>query len=231
MHHATVAMLPNLRHMNPQLGRVLRTLGFHREWVHGRGSYLIDRRGDEYLDLLSGYGVFALGRNHPHVRHQLQELLAADTPSMPQLGVSTLAGVLAEELVRRSPPRLDAVVLTSSGTEAVEAALKLARAASGRPRILYCERAFHGLTLGALSVNGNEEFRERFGPLLADCHAVPFGDLGALERELDTGDVAAFIVEPVQGKGVHIPDPGYLAQAQRLCRSAGTLLIADEVQT
>ncbi|HWD76627.1 MAG TPA: aminotransferase class III-fold pyridoxal phosphate-dependent enzyme [Solirubrobacteraceae bacterium] len=225
------AMALNQRYLNRQLGRVLRTLGFDREWAGGRGPYLIDRQGDEYLDLLSGYGVFALGRNHPYVKGQLQDVLMADTPNLPQLGVSTLAGVLAEQLVLRTPGSLDAAVLTNSGTEAVEAAIKLARAATGRPRVLYCERGFHGLTIGSLSVNGNDEFRERFTPLLPGCDPIPFGDLAALKRELDRGDVAAFIVEPVQGKGVFLPPDGYLEQAQDLCHRAQALLIVDEVQT
>jgi ornithine--oxo-acid transaminase len=224
-------MALNQRHLNPKLGRVVQTLGFDRDWAKGQGPYLIDRTGNQYLDLLSGYGVFSVGRNHPYVKAQLEQVLAADTPSMPQLGVSTLAGVLAEELIRRAPAPLDAVLFTNSGTESVEAAIKLARAAQGRPRILYCERGFHGLSLGALSVNGNEEFRERFGPLLAGCDPVPFGDLAALERELAQGDVAGFIVEPVQGKGVFIAPADYLPTAQALCHRAGALLIVDEVQT
>ncbi|MBO0706557.1 MAG: aminotransferase class III-fold pyridoxal phosphate-dependent enzyme, partial [Candidatus Dormibacteraeota bacterium] len=225
------AMALNQRYLNRQLGRVLRTLGFDREWREGRGAYLIDRDGHQYLDLLSGYGVFALGRNHPYVKAQLQGVLMADSPSMPQLGVSVLAGALAEQLVARSPRSLDAAVLQSSGTESVEAAIKLARAATGRPRMLYCERGFHGLSLGALSVNGNEEFRERFDPLLPDCDPIPFGELEPLRRALERGDVAGFIVEPIQGKGVFIAPDGYLAEAQELCRRAGALLIVDEVQT
>jgi ornithine--oxo-acid transaminase len=224
------AMALNQRHLNPQLGRILRTLGFDREWVEGRGPYLIDRQGNEYLDFLSGYGVFSLGRGHPYLKEQLTRVLAADTANLPQLGVSTLPGVLAEELIARAPKSLDGVVLTSSGTEAVETALKLARAATGRPRILFCDHGFHGLTLGSLSVNGNAEFRERFEPLLPGCDPVPFGDLEALRAELDRGQVAAFLVEPVQGKGVNLPPDGYLQQAQELCRSAGALLIADDVQ-
>lgn len=225
------AMALNQRHLNPKLGRVVRTLGFDREWVEGRGEYLIDSSGQAYLDLLSGYGVFALGRNHPYIKDQLQRVLAADTPSMPQLGVATLPGVLGEELIARSPAPLDAVLLTNSGTEAVEAAIKLARAATGRSRIVYCERGFHGLSMGSLSVNGNAEFRERFGPFLPGCEPVGFGDLGALERELARGDVAAFIVEPVQGKGVYLAPDGYLKGAEELCRRAGALLVVDEVQT
>src|SRR5579875_1926112 len=157
------AMELNQRYLNRQLGRVVQTLGFDREWVHGRGEFLIDAAGEEYLDLYAGYGVFSLGRNHPAVRHQLMSVMAAEPANLPQIGVTTLAGVLAEELVGRAPASIDAAVLNSSGTEAVETALKLARAATGRSRILHCERGFHGLTLGSLSVNGNAEFRERFG--------------------------------------------------------------------
>jgi ornithine--oxo-acid transaminase len=225
------AMELNQRYLNPQLGRVIRTLGFDREWVAGRGSYLIDRGGDEYLDLLAGYGVFSLGRNHPEVKRQLQGVLELDLPTLPQLGVSTLAGVLAEALVARAPDSIDAVVLTSSGTESVEGAIKLARAATGRDRVLYCERGFHGLTMGSLSVNGNQEFRERFGSLLPGCSPVAFGDAAVLETELVRGDVAAFVIEPVQGKGVYVASREYLDTAQQLCRRHGALLIADEVQT
>jgi ornithine--oxo-acid transaminase len=228
---AADAMALNQRHLNPQLGRVVQTLGFDRDWDKGEGPYLIDRTGAKYLDFLAGYGVFSLGRNHPYIKAQLGQTLEADTPAWPQLGVSTLAGVLGRELIARAPAPLDAVLFTNSGTEAVEAAIKLARAAQNRPRILYCERGFHGLTLGALSVNGNQEFRERFGPLLPECDRVPFGDLAALGRELDRGDVAAFIVEPVQGKGVYLAPEDYLPQAQALCHRAGALLIVDEIQT
>jgi ornithine--oxo-acid transaminase len=132
------AMALNQRYLNRQLGRVVTTLGFDREWVHGRGEFLIDSTGAEYLDLYAGYGVFSLGRNHPYVRDQLIGLMAAEPANLPQIGVTTLAGVLAEELVGRAPDPIDAAVLCSSGTEAVEAALKLARAATGRSRSGRC---------------------------------------------------------------------------------------------
>jgi ornithine--oxo-acid transaminase len=224
-------MALNDRYLNPQLGRIVRTLGYDRRWVGGEGAHLIDDRGDRYLDLLSGYGVFALGRNHPDVVAAVEEVMAARMANLPQLGVTLLSGVLAEQLVARAPSSVDAMVPANSGAEAVEATIKLARAATGRPRILYTEHAFHGLTLGALSVNGNEEFRAGFGPLLPGCDAVTFGDLDSLERELVRGDVAALIVEPVQGKGVNLPPPDYLARAQERCRAAGALFVCDEVQT
>jgi ornithine--oxo-acid transaminase len=224
-------MALNDRYLNPQMSRILRTLGFDRSWVRGEGSYLVDADGTRYLDLLSGYGVFALGRNHPDVIAAIQDVLAASTANLPQLGVTLLNGVLAEQLLARAPSSVAAMVPANTGTEAVEAAIKISRAATGRPRVLHAEHAFHGLTLGSLSLNGNQEFRAGFGPLLPGCDPVPFGDEAALERELAHGDVAAFIVEPVQGKGVNLPPAGYLAAAQRLCRQAGALFVCDEVQT
>jgi ornithine--oxo-acid transaminase len=224
-------MALNDRYLNPQMGRILRTLGFDKQWRGGEGAHLIDADGERYLDLFGGYGVFAIGRNHPEAVAAVQEVMAASTPNLPQLGVTLLSGVLAEQLLQRAPDSVAAMVPANSGTEAVEAAIKIARAATGRPRVLFAEHAFHGLTLGSLSLNGNVEFREGFGPLLAGCDPVPFGDADALERELQRGDVAAYIVEPVQGKGVNLPPADYLQQAQKLCREAGTLFVCDEVQT
>ncbi|MGO9961535.1 MAG: aspartate aminotransferase family protein [Solirubrobacteraceae bacterium] len=221
----------NDRYLNPQMGRILRTLGFDKSWVGGDRAHLIDANGERYLDLISGYGVFALGRNHPDVVSAVRDVLAVGTASLPQLGVTLLSGVLAEQLLARAPDSVAAMVPANTGTEAVEAAVKIARAATGRPRLLYADHAFHGLTLGSLSLNGNDEFRAGFGPLVPGCDAVPFGDAVALERELGRGDVAALIVEPVQGKGVHLPPDGYLTAAQRLCRQAGALFVCDEVQT
>jgi ornithine--oxo-acid transaminase len=224
-------MALNERHLNPQMGRILRTLGFDRTWVRGEGAHLIDSRGERYLDLFGGYGVFAIGRNHPEAIAAVREVMEARTANLPQLGVTLLNGVLAEQLLARAPGSLGAMVPANTGTEAVEAAIKIARAATGRPRILYAEHAFHGLTLGSLSLGGDAHFRDGFGPLLPGCDSVPFGDVQALQRELERGEVAAFVVEPVQGKGVNLPPEGYLKAAQRLCRQAGALFVCDEVQT
>ncbi|MCW3032454.1 MAG: aspartate aminotransferase family protein [Solirubrobacterales bacterium] len=224
-------MALNDRYLNPQMGRILRTLGFDKVWTGGDGAHLIDDSGERYLDLFGGYGVFAIGRNHPSAIAAVRETMEAATANMPQLGVTLLSGVLAEQLLARAPGSVAAMVPANSGTEAVEAAIKVARAATGRPRVLYAEHAFHGLTLGSLSLNGNAEFRDGFGPLLQGCQAVPFGDAAALTDQLARGDVAALVLEPVQGKGVNLPPDGYLAEAQRLCREAGTLFVCDEVQT
>jgi ornithine--oxo-acid transaminase len=224
-------MALNDRFLNPQMGRILRTLGFDKVWTGGEGAHLIDSHGERYLDMYGGYGVFAIGRNHPAATAAIEQVMEARTANLPQLGVTLLSGVLAEQLLARAPASVAAMVPASSGTETIEAAIKIARAATGRARVLYAEHAFHGLTLGALSLNGNAEFRDGFGPLLPGCDPVEFGDLEGLERELARGDTAAFVVEPVQGKGVNLPPAGYLLGAQRLCRDAGALLVCDEVQT
>jgi ornithine--oxo-acid transaminase len=218
------------RHLNEQMVRVLRTIGFDVGFRRGHGQYLYDRNDVRYLDLLSGWGVFALGRNHPGVRDALKNVLDSELPNLVQMDVSALAGILAERLLARMP-YLDKAFFANSGTECVEAALKFARAATGRATILHCSHAFHGLTCGSLSLIGDDIFRRGFEPLLADCRAVPFGDLAALECALTADKVAAFILEPIQGKGVNIPADGYLAGALELCRRHGSLFIADEIQT
>ncbi|MGB9045049.1 MAG: aspartate aminotransferase family protein [Pseudolabrys sp.] len=218
------------RHLNEQMVRVLKTIGFDRAYQRGKGQYLYDREGRQYLDLLSGWGVFALGRNHPIVNSTLKKVLDCDFPNLVQMDVSALAGVLAERLLRYVP-HLDKVFFANSGTETVETALKFARAATGREGIIYCSHAFHGLTYGSLSVNGDEIFRSGFGPLLPGCIEVPFNHIVALERALASNTAAAFIVEPIQGKGVTVPADDYLRSALELCRKHGTLFIADEVQT
>jgi ornithine--oxo-acid transaminase len=219
------------RTINPQFMRVLRTIGFDRVWARAEGQYLYDRDGNRYLDLLGGFGMFNAGRNNPRVRAALVEALELETPGSVQLGVSLLPGLLAEELLRRTPSRLTRVLFTNSGTEAVEAALKLGRAATARARVVGTERGFHGLTLGSLSANGDPHFTDRFGPLLPGFAHVPFGDADALERELQGEDVALFLVEPIQGHGVYLPPDGFLERAQELCRRYGTLFAVDEVQT
>ncbi len=219
------------RTINPQFMRVLRTIGFDRVWARADGQYLFDADGNRFLDLLGGFGMFNVGRNNARVHAALVETLELGTPGSVQLGVSLLPGLLAEELLRRTPDRLARVLFTSSGTEAVEAALKLGRAATRRSRVVSTRHGFHGLTLGSLSANGDPHFTDRFGPLLPGFSQVAFGDLDELEAALRTEEVALFLVEPVQGKGVNLPPDGYLEGAQELCRRYGTLFAVDEVQT
>ena len=214
--------------LNPQLPKMLHAIGFDRTYTRAEGAYMYDSEGRDYLDFLSGFGVFALGRNHPVVRSALHQTLDAELPDLIQFDSPLLAGLLAEKLLARAP-HLDRVYFGNSGTESVEAALKFARYATGRPRIVYCDHSFHGLTTGSLSVNGEAEFRDGFDPLLPDT-AIALGDLEALEAELRKGGVAALLVETIQGKGVHLPPPGWLKAAHELLKAHGALLICDEVQ-
>jgi acetylornithine/succinyldiaminopimelate/putrescine aminotransferase len=219
------------RHLDSALVDVLRILGFDKDYVSARGSYLYGADGRAYLDFHTGEGFASLGHNNPDVREVLQAVLEAGLVDGVQIHYSPLAGMLAEELCRRLPPALDAVFFTSSGAEAVDSAMKFARAATRRPRLISCESSFHGVTLGPLSLVGDEFFQEGFGPLVPGCALVPFGDLARLEAELRARDVAAFIVEPIQGRMVTPPPAGYLQAAQELCRRHGTMFVVDEVQT
>ncbi|WP_297295148.1 aspartate aminotransferase family protein [uncultured Methylovirgula sp.] len=218
------------RYLNDMMVRALRTIGFDVAFQRGTGQYHYDKAGARYLDLLSGWGVFAVGRNHPTVRAALQCVIEADLPNLVQMDVTTLAGLLAERLLH-FVPYLDKVFFANSGTEAVEAAIKFARGVTGRQNILYCSNAFHGLTYGALSLNGDATFREGFGGFLPGCQEVRFNDLEALERALASREIAAFFVEPIQGKGVNVADDDYLKGVRALCSKYGTLFVADEIQT
>jgi acetylornithine/succinyldiaminopimelate/putrescine aminotransferase len=218
-------------YVNRTLVKVLRTIGFDKVYTRASGAYLYDQEGNDYLDFLSGYGVYNIGRNHPKVKKVIQDLLELDMPNMVQMDCALLSGLLAEAIVKRTGPGLDACFFCNSGTEAVEGALKFARAATGRSRILSFEGSYHGLTLGALSVTANGNFRAGFGNLLPDTDFIKFGDLADLESKLQRNDVAAFIAEPVQGKGVKFPTDDFFRQAIELCHKYGALFIADEVQT
>ena len=217
------------QYLKPHLSRMLHVIGFDQVYEKAEGSYLYDTEGNRYTDFLTGFGVFGMGRNHPVIRKALHDLLDSEVADLVQFDCALLPGLLAERLLAKAPG-LDRAYFCSSGSEAVETALKFARYATGKPRILYCDHAFHGLTLGALSVNGSPDFRRGFGPLLPDDR-IPLGDLDALSADLRRGDVAALLVEPVQGKGVHVSPPGFLAAAAELLHEHGAVLICDEVQT
>jgi ornithine--oxo-acid transaminase len=219
------------RHLDTSLVDVLRILGFDKEYRSAQGSYLYDAAGRGYLDFHTGEGFASLGHNHPDVREVLEATLRAGLVDGVQLHHSPLAGMLAEALAQHLPKGLDAVFFASTGAEAVDTAMKFARAATRRPRLISCDSSFHGVTLGPLSLVGDEFFKEGFGPLLPGCERVPFGDLERLEAQLRAKDVAAFLVEPIQGRMVTLPPAGYLQGAQELCRRYGTLFVVDEVQT
>jgi ornithine--oxo-acid transaminase len=229
--HAGDALASIDRYVNPSFAKVLRVLGYDVNYVRGQGAYLWDDKGQRYIDCLGGFGVFAVGRNHPVIRQALKDAMDLDLPNLPKFGPPVLSGILAKELIDLAGGELDTVYFCNSGAEGVETGLKYARAATGRNRLVFCKKAYHGLTMGALSLNGGSEFKSGFGAMLEHVTEVPFNDLAALEYELAKGDVAGFVVEPIQGKGVFVPSDDYLPGAAELCRKHGALFVADEVQT
>jgi putrescine aminotransferase len=218
------------RHVNPGLARVLEFMGLEGLEERAEGCYLWDSEGRKYLDFLGGFGVFALG-HRPHavveaVRRQLDLM-----PLSSKLLVSPLQAELGALLAEITPGDLQYSFFCTSGAEAVEGCLKLARAATSRPKIVTTEGAFHGKTLGALSVSGRDVYRKPFEPLLPGVVRVPFGDDAALRGTVDR-ETAAVILEPVQGEGgVRVAPPDYLPAARETCDRNGALLILDEVQT
>lgn len=217
-------------HINPVFVKMLRTIGFDKGYVRGEGCYLWDADGNKYLDLLTGWGVFALGRNHPKVKAIIHQLMERDLPNLVRMDCGLLSGLVAEKLTSKTGGDLSRVFFCNSGTETIEGAIKFARCATGRQQIVYCDHAFHGLSTGALAINGADFFRERFGQLMPGTDKVPFNDLPKLEEMLSRKTAAAFVIEPVQGKSCEVVADGYLAEARRLCDKHGTLLVLDEVQ-
>jgi ornithine--oxo-acid transaminase len=191
-------------HINPVFVKMLRTIGFDKGYVRGEGCYLWDAEGNKYLDLLTGWGVFALGRNHPKVKAIISQLMERDLPNLVRMDCGLLSGLVAEKLTSKTGGDLSRVFFCNSGTETIEGAIKFARCATGRQQIVYCDHAFHGLSTGALAINGADFFRERFGELMPGTERVPFNDLVRLEEVLSRKAAAAFFVEPVQGKSCEV---------------------------
>jgi ornithine--oxo-acid transaminase len=220
------------QYINPQMAKVLKIIGFDPVYVRGQGSHLWDDKGNDYLDMISGFGVFAVGRSHPTVKDAIRQYLDLDSPNLVKMGTQLLAGLLAQKLVEEcAPPGLDTVFFCNSGAEAVDGALKFAHSFTRKKRFLFCDHGYHGLTLGTLAINGCSEFRADYETLLNNGTEIPHGGIEELEKELAKGDVAALVVEPVIGHGVFIPPDDFLPRARELCTRYGTLLIADEVQT
>lgn len=221
------------KNMNPVFSKVLEMIGFSHEYTEGRGSYVYTADGRKIFDGLSGYGVFGMGRNHPVVVDAVRQALDLNLPNLIQMDTPLVSGMLAEKLISIAPGnRLEHVFFTNSGTEAVEGAIKFARGYSQRPRILYCKSAFHGLSTGSLSLNGDQSFRDGFGELFPHTECVQLEDANSLEHELKKENVAAVFFEPVRGKGVFFPgDDTVYPTVQRLCRKYDTLLAIDEIQT
>lgn len=220
------------RYVNPQWVRLLDVMQMNVEYVRCSGTEMHAADGRVILDFNSGYCVHNVGHNHPRVVAALKAELDKSGPAIMQNRAPELAGELAEKLCDLAGGRLGKVFFASSGSEGIEAAIKFARAHTGRAGILCAGGGFHGLTCGALSLMSNDFWREGFGALLPGAEFVPYGDLDALERKLAGKSFAAFVVEPIQGEGgILVPSKEYLVGVQDLCRRTRTLLVLDEVQT
>lgn len=219
-------------YINPGFAKLLEMAGFGRRYVSAQGCELVDDQGRRYLDFVSGYGTLNLGHNHPALQQTLRQILERNLPSFSQVECSLLTGLAAQALSQRLGPELNRVFFCNSGSEAVDSAVKLARAATGKKRLLACTGGYHGNTLGVLGLTDNPQRRDAHRPLLPGITHVPYGDVDVLRETLRWNDVAALIVEPVQGEGgVVVPPATYLAEALEECHRADALLIADEVQT
>ncbi|MDI6604460.1 MAG: aspartate aminotransferase family protein [Thermoanaerobacteraceae bacterium] len=216
--------------INANFVSMLSMLQFDKLFVRAKGVSVWDSDGNEYYDFLGGYGALNLGHNPDEIFEAIEKV--RDMPSILQAAVGNLTGVLARNLSMITPGNLQRSFFCNSGAEAVEGALKLAKIASGKHKIVYCKNSFHGKSAGALSVTGREKYQKYFKPLIPDAISVPFGDEGKLEEILKNKDVAAFIVEPIQGEGgINLPPEGYLKKVRELCTKYDAFLIFDEVQT
>lgn len=217
-------------YLNPGLVSTMGLVKFDKLYKEASGSIIKDNQGQDYLDFLGGYGALNLGHNPPEVLNALEKV--KELPNILQASLGVTAAVLAHNLAQITPGDLKRTFFCNSGAEAVEGALKLARIATKKEKIIYCEGSFHGKTFGALSVTGRDKYKKDFQPLVPNCHGVPFGDIDSLEKALKNNDVAAFIVECIQGEGgIIVPPRGYLKQVRELCSRYETLLIIDEIQT
>ncbi len=222
------------RYVNPHLGDLLEQVHLDKTYTRGEGHYLFDSEGKRYLDFIAAYGALPFGYNPPEIWQAMDEVRISEEPSFIQPSVLEAAGELARRLIELAPEGLQYVTFTNSGAETVEAAIKLARSATGRPGILSTTNSFHGKTLGALSATGREYYQLPFGAPVEGFKSIPYDDLSALEQELENNSnyYAALLLEPIQGEGgIVVPSPGYLVQARELCRQHGVLFVLDEIQT
>ncbi|SMB96353.1 putrescine aminotransferase [Desulfonispora thiosulfatigenes DSM 11270] len=217
-------------YLNPSLVNTMKLINFDRVYEKALGSIVVDSEDKEYIDFLGGYGSLNLGHNPPSVVKAIERV--KELPNILQASLGRLNAVLASNLAEITPGNLQRVFFCNSGAEAVEGALKLAKISTNKTKIIYCEGSFHGKSIGALSVTGRQKYKKPFYPLLPGCEAVPFGDITALLSKLKGGDVAAFILECIQGEGgVILPPEGYLKIVRDLCSKHNVLMIIDEVQT
>lgn len=217
-------------YLNASLVSLMSLINFTKQYVKADGIRVWDSEGEEYLDFLGGYGALNLGHNHPRILAALTKV--SQQPNLLQASLNTIAGALAHNLAQITPGKLQRSFFCNSGAEAVEGALKLARIATGKTKIISALNSFHGKSFGALTATGKEKYQKPFQPLVPNFEYFPFGDREALEKLLKGHDTAAVILEPIQGEGgIILPPPGFLSAARELCTKYGALLIIDEIQT
>ena len=218
------------KYINPAQAKLFRFMGLASIEGHAEGWTITDSEGQEFIDCLGGYGMFALGHRHPKVVEAVEKELHA----MPMCGkvlFNRPMADLAEALAEITPGELQYSFFVNSGTESVEGCLKVARLATKRKKFVAAKNAFHGKTFGSLTATGRDMYREPFKPLLDGFTHVEYGDAAAVDAAVDE-DTAAVILEPVQGEGgIIVPPAGYLREVKEICEKKGALLIADEVQT
>ncbi len=219
-----------MEHVNPELAKLLGYVNLDKLFVRAKDCSVWDSEGNEYLDFLGGYGALNFGHNRTEIFDALNSV--RESPSLLQITLNPLAGALAKNLAELAPGDLKYCFFENSGAEAVESALKLALAAAGRGKLVSCYGAYHGITMGALSVSSREKYFPPFSHAIPGVGFIPFGDAQALKLALSPKDVAAFIVEPIQGEGgINVPYDGYLTEVRKICTETGTVLIIDEIQT
>lgn len=199
---------------------------------NGSGVWVTDQSGKKYIDFTSGWAVTSLGHSHPVITNALIEQ-SKKIIHNPNSGMtySPPRAKLLLELKKILPVCLNKVFFTNDGSEANDAAIKLARKITGRKKIISAKKSFHGRTIGTVSATGQSSHRDRFNVLVNDCQFIDYGSIEQVENAIDS-DTAAIILEPVQGEGgVRIPASGYLKKISEICKKNGTLFIADEVQT
>ncbi|HWI52883.1 MAG TPA: aminotransferase class III-fold pyridoxal phosphate-dependent enzyme [Symbiobacteriaceae bacterium] len=221
------------QYVNPYIGQLLETINMDKRFVRGEGCYLYDADGRQYLDFVAAYGALPFGFNPPEIWAAMHDVQQSMEPSFVQPSALEAAGDLAARLIEIAPAGMAYVTFTNSGTEAIEAAFKCARAATGRMGIVSASNSFHGKTLGALSATNRTSYQKAFGAPLPHFYKVEYGCIESLEAmfaEKGT-EIGAFVMEPIQGEGgIVVPPAGYMAAAKELCHKHGALLILDEIQ-
>ncbi|RJQ32392.1 MAG: aspartate aminotransferase family protein [Actinobacteria bacterium] len=217
-------------HVNPTLSWRLHSRGFNKKYAKAKDIYYYDDKGTEYLDFLGGFGLNCIGHNHPRIKQLINDFLESQSPVFMQAGILPGPGALAQKLYELTG--LENCFFGNSGTEVVEGAIKLARKATGKHKVISCDGAFHGKSMGSLSVSGRKKYKEPFEPLVPGCIQVPYGNTEVIESELKKGEVACVALEPIQGEaGIIVPYEGYLKDVEQLCRKYDTLLFLDEIQS